>query len=135
MKREKILVIGAGGQLGTELISGLWEFYGRENVIASDIKEPEGILAEGKFEILDVLKTTHLSALLKKNKFTQVYHLAAMLSAAGEKNPKVAWRLNMESLINVLDAAVACKIEKIYWPSSIAVFGPTTPKIATPQDT
>ncbi len=135
MKREKILVTGAGGQLGSELISGLWEYYGKENVIATDIKEPQGILAEGNFEILDVLKTSSLSALLKKNNFTQIYHLAAMLSAAGEKNPKMAWRLNMESLINVLEAAVDCKIEKVYWPSSIAVFGPSTPKIETLQHT
>ncbi|WP_276367141.1 NAD-dependent epimerase/dehydratase family protein [Chryseolinea sp. H1M3-3] len=135
MKKEKILVTGAGGQLGSELISGLWKYYGKENVIATDIKEPQGILSEGNFEILDVLKTSNLSALLKKNRFTQIYHLAAMLSAAGEKNPKMAWRLNMESLINVLDAAVEFKIEKVYWPSSIAVFGPSTPKVETPQHT
>jgi nucleoside-diphosphate-sugar epimerase len=135
MKKEKILVIGAGGQLGSELIQGLWKFYGKENVIATDIKEPQGILREGKFEILDVLKPKKLSALLQKNNFTQIYHLAAVLSASGEKNPKIAWRLNMESLIHVLDAAVSRKIEKVYWPSSIAVFGPTTPKTDTPQDT
>lgn len=135
MKKERILVIGAGGQLGSELIQGLWKFYGKENVIATDIKEPQGILREGKFEILDVLKPKKLSALLRKNNFTQIYHLAAVLSASGEKNPKIAWRLNMESLIHVLDAAVSRKIEKVYWPSSIAVFGPTTPKTDTPQDT
>jgi len=135
MKKEKILVTGAGGQLGSELIQGLWEHYGKENVVASDIKEPEGILKSGNFEVLDVLKTTKLSEIFKKCSFTQVYHLAAMLSAAGEKNPKSAWRLNMESLINILDAAVACKVEKVYWPSSIAVFGPSTPKVNTPQDT
>lgn len=135
MKKERILVIGAGGQLGSELIQGLWKFYGKENVIATDIKEPQGILREGNFEILDVLKPKKLSALLQKNKFTHIYHLAAVLSASGEKNPKIAWRLNMESLIHVLDAAVSRKIEKVYWPSSIAVFGPTTPKTDTPQDT
>lgn len=135
MKKERVLVIGAGGQLGSELIQGLWKFYGKENVIATDIKEPQGILREGKFEILDVLKPKKLSALLRKNNFTQIYHLAAVLSASGEKNPKIAWRLNMESLIHVLDAAVSRKIEKVYWPSSIAVFGPTTPKTDTPQDT
>ncbi len=135
MKREKILVIGAGGQLGSELTQEFWKYYGKENVIATDIKEPEGILSEGNFEILDVLKPKSLSSLLQKNKFTQLYHLAAVLSATGEKNPKVAWNLNMESLIHVLDAAVSWKIEKVYWPSSIAVFGPTTPKINTPQDT
>ena len=114
MKKEKILVTGAGGQLGSELIQGLWAHYGKDNVVASDIKEPEGILRTGNFEILDVLKTTKLSEVFKKCSFTQVYHLAAMLSAAGEKNPKSAWRLNMESVINILDTAVACQVEKVY---------------------
>lgn len=135
MKKEKILVIGAGGQLGTELIQGFWKVYGKERIIATDIKEPQGILAQGAFELLDVMKPKQLQALLQKNKFTQLYHLAAVLSATGEKNPKSAWRLNMESLIHVLDEAVASKIEKVYWPSSIAVFGPSTPKDHTPQDT
>ncbi len=135
MKKEKILVIGAGGQLGTELIQGFWKVYGKDRIIATDIKEPQGILAQGNFELLDVMKPKQLQALLQKNKFTQLYHLAAVLSASGEKNPKSAWRLNMESLIHVLDEAVASKIEKVYWPSSIAVFGPSTPKDHTPQDT
>lgn len=135
MKKEKILVIGAGGQLGSELTQGLWKYHGKENVIATDIKQPQGILAQGNFEILDVLKPEGFVAFLQKNKFTQVYHLAAVLSATGEKNPKAAWKLNMDSLIHVLDAAVTLKIEKVYWPSSIAVFGPTTPKIMTPQHT
>jgi nucleoside-diphosphate-sugar epimerase len=135
MKKEKILVIGAGGQLGSELTQGLWKRHGKENVIATDIKQPQGILAQGNFEILDVLKPEGLLAFLQKNKFTQVYHLAAVLSATGEKNPKAAWKLNMDSLIHVLDAAVMLKIGKVYWPSSIAVFGPTTPKIMTPQHT
>ena len=135
MKKEKILVIGAGGQLGTELIQGLWKYYGKEHVVASDIKEPKGMLAQGNFEILDVMKPKNLEILLQTGEFTQVYHLAAVLSATGEKNPKPAWRLNMESLIHVLDAAVASKIQKVYWPSSIAVFGPSTPKKNTPQYT
>lgn len=135
MKKEKILVIGAAGQLGSELIQGFWKHYGKEHVLGTDIKEPQGVLAQGNFEILDVMKPNKLMELLKKNTFTQLYHLAAVLSATGEKNPKSAWRLNMESLIHVLDAAIACKIPKVYWPSSIAVFGPTTPKHETPQDT
>lgn len=135
MKKEKILVIGAGGQLGTELIQGLWKYYGKEHVVASDIREPKGILAQGNFEILDVMKPKNLENLLQTGEFTQLYHLAAVLSATGEKNPKLAWRLNMESLIHVLDAAVASKIAKVYWPSSIAVFGPSTPKTNTPQYT
>ena len=135
MKKEKILVIGAAGQLGTELIQGLWDFHGKERVVATDIKEPQGILAQGNFEILDVMKPTKLARLLQTKEFTQLYHLAAMLSASGEKNPKPAWRLNMESLIHVLDEAVASKIQRVYWPSSIAVFGPSTPKKNTPQYT
>jgi nucleoside-diphosphate-sugar epimerase len=84
---------------------------------------------------LDVLDEKRLNDLIGKNNFTQIYHLAAMLSAKGEKNPKLAWRLNMDSLIYVLEAAVAHRIRKVYWPSSIAAFGPTTQKIKTPQDT
>jgi len=135
MKTEKILIIGAGGQLGSELTQGLWKLYGKENVIASDIKEPKGILAQGNFEILDALNQKSLFAFIKSNGITQIYHLAAVLSATGEKNPKFAWHLNMDSLIHVLDAAVEFKLNKVYWPSSIAVFGPTTPKKNTPQDT
>ena len=135
MGRQKILVIGAGGQLGSELTQGLWRLFGKENVIAADIKGPEGILGDGDFEILDVLNREKLSALIQKNKFTQIYHLAAVLSATGEKNPNLAWHLNMDGLINVLDASVEFKVSKVYWPSSIAAFGPTTPKIKTPQDT
>lgn len=135
MQKQKILVIGAGGQLGAELTQGLWNLFGKENVIATDIKEPEGVLAQGNFEILDVLRHEQLANLVRKNSFTQIYHLAAVLSATGEKNPKLAWHLNMDGLINVLDAAVEFKVEKVYWPSSIAVFGPNTPKVHTPQDT
>lgn len=135
MKKHKILVIGAGGQLGSELTQGLWNLYGKENVIATDIKDPQGILAQGNFEILDVLKQKPLFDFIKKNEITQVYHLAAVLSATGEKNPKFAWHLNMDGLVHVLDAAVEFKLDRVYWPSSIAAFGPTTPKQNTPQDT
>lgn len=135
MAKQKILVIGAGGQLGSELTQGLWKLHGKENVIATDIKGPKGILENGDFEILDVLNQDKLGLLIKKNKFSQIYHLAAVLSATGEKNPKLAWHLNMDGLINVLDAAVEYQVAKVYWPSSIAAFGPTTPKIKTPQDT
>jgi nucleoside-diphosphate-sugar epimerase len=135
MRKQKILVIGAGGQLGTELVQALWKVYGEENVIATDIRDPQGILARARFEILDVLKQKHLFDFIRKNEITQIYHLAAVLSATGEKNPKFAWHLNMDGLIHVLDAAVEFRIEKVYWPSSIAVFGPATPKHNTPQDT
>jgi nucleoside-diphosphate-sugar epimerase len=135
MKKDKILIIGAGGQLGTELTQGLWNLYGKENVIATDIKDPQGVLSQGNFEILDVLKQKNLFEFIRKNNITQIYHLAAVLSATGEKNPKFAWHLNMDGLVHVLDAAVEYKIDKVYWPSSIAVFGPTTPKDKTPQHT
>ena len=135
MQNPKILVIGAGGQLGSELTQALWNRYGKQNIIATDIKDPGGILTQGNFEILDVLNKKHLSEFIRKNSVTQIYHLAAVLSATGEKNPAFAWHLNMDGLIHVLDAAVEFRIEKIYWPSSIAVFGPNTPKVNTPQDT
>lgn len=135
MKKEpKILVTGASGQLGSELIQGLAKLHGKENIFASDIKSPAHELPFGNFDILDVLQPKDLIAHVKKNNITQIYHLAAVLSASGEKNPRFAWHLNMESLINILEVSVECKIEKVYWPSSIAVFGPTTPKIKTPQD-
>lgn len=135
MGKEKILVIGAGGQLGSELTQGLWKLHGKENVLATDIKAPEGVLATGNFEQLDVLNQAQLQGLIKKFGVTQIYHLAAVLSATGEKNPAFAWKLNMDGLIHVLETAVTCKLSKVYWPSSIAAFGPTTPKIKTPQDT
>lgn len=135
MENGKILVIGAGGQLGSELTQALWHRYDKNNVIATDIKDPGGVLSQGRFEILDVLNKQALFELIRKNGVTQVYHLAAVLSATGEKNPKFAWHLNMDGLIHVLDAAVEFKMQKIYWPSSIAVFGPNTPKQNTPQNT
>jgi nucleoside-diphosphate-sugar epimerase len=135
VENGKILVIGAGGQLGSELTQALWNRYDKSNVIATDIKDPGGILAQGRFEILDVLNKQVLFEFIRKNGITQIYHLAAVLSATGEKNPKFAWHLNMDGLIHVLDAAVEFKIHKIYWPSSIAVFGPNTPKQNSPQDT
>lgn len=135
MKQQNILIIGAGGQLGSELTQALWKLYGKDHVIATDIKPAGGILEEGRFEVLDVLNQKMLAEIIQKNGITQIYHLAAILSATGEKNPKFAWHLNMDGLIHVLDVAVESRIEKVYWPSSIAVFGPTTPKINTPQDT
>lgn len=135
MGNEKILVIGAGGQLGSELTQRLREINGIDNVIATDINPPRGSLSrEGQFEILDVLNYAALSEFIKKNHFTQVYHLAAVLSATGEKNPAFAWKLNMDGLLYVLELAVQYRINKVYWPSSIAVFGPNTPKHNTPQE-
>ena len=135
MENHKILVIGAGGQLGSELTEALWHRHGKNNVIATDIKDPGGTVSSGPFEILDVLDQKRLSDVIQKNKVTDIYHLAAVLSATGEKNPKFSWNLNMGGLINVLEAAVEFSIRKIYWPSSIAVFGPHTPREHTPQNT
>src|SRR5690348_6615381 len=116
--KEKILIIGSSGQIGTELTDKLQEIYGTGNVIASDIKKPKSF--EGAFEELDVLDEKRLGEIVSKHKISQVYLLAALLSATSEKNPRFAWKLNMESLFNVLELAKEKKIEKIYWPSSIA---------------
>jgi nucleoside-diphosphate-sugar epimerase len=131
---EKILIIGAGGQIGLELAENLSNIYGSSNVVASDIKESPA-LANNPFEKLDALDGKALFDIVKKHQVTQVYHLAAMLSATGEQNPMFAWKLNMESLFHVLDLAKEKHIKQIYWPSSIAVFGPTTPGENTPQYT
>ncbi len=132
---ENILVIGACGQLGTELVEELRKMYGNDQVIASDIfKGDDVVFRSGPFEILDILDKKRLGEVLYKYKPTQVYHLAALLSATAELKPKLGWTLNMDGLFNVLDAAVEFRIDKIYWPSSIAVFGPGTPANNTPQN-
>ena len=122
MKKTTILLIGAGGQLGSELTQGLRKIYGADQVIASDIKDATGILKEGRYEKFDVMQRDKLFDILKKNDITQVYHLAALLSATGEKDPRWAWKLNMDSLLFVLEAALELKLHKVYWPSSIAAF-------------
>ncbi len=135
MKRTT-LVLGACGQIGTELTLNLREKYGKDTVLATDIMEPSLIeLKEGPFEILDVSDTNSLREICEKYNVNTVYHLVAMLSAKGEKFPMEAWDLNMRSLLNLLELAKGKVIEKIFWPSSIAVFGPTTPKQNTPQQT
>jgi nucleoside-diphosphate-sugar epimerase len=135
LENVKILVIGAGGQLGSELTLELWSRFGKQNVIATDVKDPGGILARGNFELLDVMNQQQLRDFIRKNSINQIYHLAAVLSATGENDPKFAWRLNMDGLMHVLDAAMEFRIQKLYWPSSIAVFGPNTPRDNTPQHT
>ena len=130
---EKILVIGSSGQIGTELTVQLQNIYGAKNVIASDLKKSQNI--SGEFEELDVLDEKKLGEVVSKHKISQVYLLAAILSATAEKKPQAAWKLNMNSLFNVLDLAKEKKIKKVYWPSSIAVFGPSTPKENVPQFT
>ncbi len=133
--QEKILVIGACGQIGSELVIALRKKYGGENVIAADIKEESPLFAgTGPFVTLNAMDKEATAALVKKEKVTTIYLLAALLSATGEKNPKLCWELNMESLRQVLDLAAAEKI-KVFWPSSIAVFGATTPRDNTPQKT
>jgi len=133
---QTILILGASGQIGTELTYKLRSIYGKDNVIASDIREgnPE-MMQSGPFEILDATDKEGILAIIKKYKANQVYLLAAMLSATAEQHPQKGWNLNMNSLLAVLDLAKEKHIEKVYWPSSIAVFGPTTPKINTPQKT
>lgn len=131
MNKDTILVIGSSGQIGTELVQNLREIYGNSNVIASDIKPHS--TEEGPFEALNVLDQQAISDAVKKHKVTQVYLLAALLSATAEQNPKFGWQLNMEGLFNILDLAKEKIIKKVYWPSSIAVFGPNTPKVSTPQ--
>jgi nucleoside-diphosphate-sugar epimerase len=130
----RILVIGSSGQIGTELVEELRNLYGNDNIIASDIREPQ-IEQTGPFEILDILNKVQLLEIVEKHNVKQVYLLAALLSATAEKNPAFGWDLNMNSLFNVLDLAKDKIIDKIFWPSSIAVFGPTTPQQNTPQYT
>ena len=135
MKRTT-LILGACGQIGTELTLTLREKYGNDAVVASDIKEPAlAELKNGPFEILDASDGEGLRAICEKYHVDTVYHLVAILSAKGEKFPMKAWDLNMQSLLNTLELAKEKVIDKIFWPSSIAVFGPTTPKKNTPQQT
>ena len=131
---DKILVIGSSGQIGTELVQNLRDIYGIDNVVASDVKVTDQA-KEGPFEVIDVMNATGLLEIVKRHNITQVYLLAALLSATAEKMPKFGWDLNMKGLFNVLDLAKEKIIQKIYWPSSIAVFGPNTPRENTPQFT
>jgi len=134
--KERILIIGSSGQIGTELVMELRSMYGNNNVIASDIRPSSiEVMESGPFEKLDIMDEKLLRDIVKKYKITQVYLLAALLSATAEKNIELAWSLNMRSHSHVLDLAKDGLIKKIFWPSSIAVFGPTTPMENTPQYT
>ena len=134
--KERILIIGSSGQIGTELVMELRRMYGNENVIASDIRDSsKQVMNSGPFEALDIMDESLLREIVKKYKVTQVYLLAALLSATAEQNIELGWRLNMRSHSHVLDLAREGLIKKIFWPSSIAVFGPTTPMENTPQYT
>lgn len=132
---DKILVIGACGQLGSELTQELANRYGIEQIVASDISSPNKAIADFNFEPLDIMNAARLAEVIDQHQITQIYHLAAILSAKGEENPQWAWNLNMTGLLNVLEISREKQIKKVYWPSSIAVFGPGTPVDNTPQDT
>jgi nucleoside-diphosphate-sugar epimerase len=136
MVKEKILVIGASGQIGVELTLALRKIYGGANVVASDLREENELLkGTGPYVSMDVMNKEMLHVQVIRQNITQIYLLAAILSATGEKNPNLAWSLNMQSLLNVLDIAREEKLHKVYWPSSIAVFGPTSPRHNCPQQT
>ena len=136
MIKEKILVIGASGQIGVELTLALRKIYGEANVIASDLREQSPLLeGTGPYVSLDVMNKEMLHVQVIRQGVTHIYLLAAILSATGEKNPALAWHLNMQGLLNVLEIAREEKLTKVYWPSSIAVFGPTSPKKDCPQKT
>ena len=134
--KECILVIGSSGQIGTELVMELRRMYGDKNVVASDIRpSSKEVMQSGPYEKLDIMDQKLLIEIVKKYKVTQVYLLAALLSATSEKNIELGWALNMRSHSHVLELAKEGLIKKIFWPSSIAVFGPSTPKENTPQYT
>jgi nucleoside-diphosphate-sugar epimerase len=136
-KNCRILVTGATGQIGSELVMGLREKYGGKNVVAmGHSRKPSGtVLSSGPFEYGDVSDRASIEKIIKKHGIDTVYHMAAMLSVSGEKNPQLAWNVNMNSLYYVLEIAREQKLSKIFWPSSIAVFGPTAPRNNTPQNT
>ena len=136
IQKDTVLVLGAGGQIGTDLVSRLRADRGSSNVIASDVKESAGELGEaGPYVKADVLDFNAIARIVDQHQVKEIYLLAALLSATSEQNPKLAWKLNMEGLFNVLDIAREKKNIRVFWPSSIAVFGPTTPREMTPQHT
>lgn len=131
--KERVLVIGAMGQLGSELTEKLRQRHGKENVIAADIADWAIGAKSSPYIRLDVTDRSQLLMITREEEITQIYHLAAVLSAKGEANPQSAWQLNMDGLLNVLEVAVKCKLRKVFWPSSIAVFGPGCQRHNTPQ--
>ena len=130
---QKILITGANGQIGSDLVARLRDKHGRDSVISSDLRPPANP-SHGPHEIVDVTQLEQLRDVVDKYQVTTIYHLASILSVTGEKHPNLAWQVNMNGLKNVLDVAVATECQ-VFWPSSIAVFGPTTPRINTPQRT
>ncbi len=134
LKPLKILIVGANGQIGTELTQALVNRYGADAVVTSDLA-PDGRVPGVRHEALDACEATALTEVVERHEITQIYLLAAALSARGEQHPKWAWDLNMKGLLNVLELARTHKLDKVFWPSSIAAFGPTTPRDHTPQKT
>ena len=133
---SKTLIIGSSGQIGTELALRLRELRGNQDVIASDIRKGSyEVMESGPFEFLDAMHKEDILEIIRRHDVKEVYMMVAILSVIAEKNPKKAWELNMNALFNVLELAREGYIEKLFWPSSIAVFGPDTPRINTPQDT
>ncbi len=133
---RNILVIGAAGQIGTELVMELRKEYGNENVVAGDIRQaPDEITASGPFVPMDVTDCVQLEEIIEHHGIGIVYQMAALLSARAEQEPQHGWQLNMTGLLNVLELARQGRIRQVYWPSSIAVFGPATPRVNTPQTT
>ncbi len=136
MSQEKVLLLGAGGQIGVELTEQLRKKFGADNVLPTDIRAEHPLLESmGRYAVVDALDTQKIKELIQEEGFTQVYLLAAVLSATGEQNPQLAWKVNMDSLLGLLEIGKELKLNKIFWPSSIAVFGPTSPKQNTPQST
>ncbi len=133
---ETILVTGASGQIGSELVPALRKLYGEERVIATDVTRPSPALENsGPFDRLDVTSRPEISRLVQKYRVKVIYHLAAILSATGEKFPQKAWEVNINGLYNILEASRELGVGQVFCPSSIAVFGPATPRLNTPQDT
>jgi len=131
---KKILVIGASGQIGTDLVIELRKRFGNDSTIASDIRTASGeVMKTGVFENLNVLEKENIIKICKKHNIQEIYHLAAILSGNAEKKPLISWDINMQGLLNILEIAKDLKLKKVFWPSSIAVFGPSTNKINTPQ--
>lgn len=132
-KTTRILITGASGQIGSELTKALRQKYGEQNVVASDIYRPENVVTP--FEIIDILDRERLQEVVKNENITQIWHLAAILSAKGEQMPLKTWDINMQGLFNVLETAKEQNLDRVFFPSSMAVFGESTPKENTPQDT
>lgn len=131
---KKILIVGAGGQIGSELVPYLRSIYGASNVVATDVRECKSLSEDGPFEVLDALNATNMASVVARHHIDTIFNLVALLSAVGERNPQMAWGVNMGALMNALEVARQHHCA-VFTPSSIGAFGPTSPKYLTPQDT